>query len=282
MSLWDYFLSAILGVRTYKEDHSTFNDKSRRYVKLDDGRVLGIRRDETSESVSDEALVKEYTDLCSKFERGGALRRRKITEADQESLFKVLRDYIKHEDTLIVSRTTWYIGLNSFLFATYGFVVSSMIKSVLEHSSDAGQIASSITAGKIGVAAITTALALVGLFSSVTTAISVRAANNSIRALRLFWEQNGESRLQKFEIYTKNGLPVMTHHDFPYIVGGGPGFRTAGRGRTTSKVLPILMCTMWIVLMVSPIAMLSAIPNNRSEPNADQPGKLEPDQASMP
>lgn len=117
-------------------------------------------------------------------------------------LYDKFRMYCNHEDSLVNSRNSWFIGLNSFLFTS--IALSYFVFGEKYYSSPS-----------IFVFLYSTLLSLVGLMSSFATYMSVHSAFRAIYAVNDMWiehyEKPFESELSKLGIK----LPGMMGGAFP-------------------------------------------------------------------
>ena len=146
------------------------------------------------------------------------------------NIYREFRDYIKHEDNLVNFRTSWFIQLNSFLFAAMALLLTrDNSKPMTELNLYFGLM-----------------VCFVGGLISYTTFRSVGAAIRSMKEIRLLWMEN----------YEKNVISRAGSEDlpevriFPYLLGGGPGNGIAKMGRKSSIVIPIAVICIWILTSI--------------------------------
>jgi hypothetical protein len=90
--------------------------------------------------------------------------------------FKMMRDAIKHEDTLTNYRTTWMLVFHGFLFSAYATAGG------LGNPAASGAPAA-LCHGSVGLSI----LSVLGVLSAIATAIGTSAADKQLRATRDWW-----------------------------------------------------------------------------------------------
>lgn len=145
-----------------------------------------------------------------------------------ESIYIIYRDYIKHEDSLVNSRTTALITIQSFVLATFGLCYQERYKmalNVIDKSEYTllGPIA-------IEYNGFLLALGLVGLATSVIGLLSIHCAHKAISHLEESWKA----------IAAEN----PTEH-LPGLTGGGKASVTIG-GSHFSIFTPIFLILFWL------------------------------------
>jgi hypothetical protein len=139
-----------------------------------------------------------------------------------------MRSYLEHEDELVNQRTTWFVTLNSLLFAAIGLtfhVFDSSNQSVTLLSDSNYDLA----------AFLLISMPFVGLISSVITFRSVTAANNSAIMIDKKWD-NFSSR------YHLTSL-------FPALAAGGYS-KIFSAGRRLGVALPFVMAPIWSLALL--------------------------------
>ena len=153
-------------------------------------------------------------------------------EPDRE-LYCIYRDYVAHEDDLINNRAGWFIQLHSFLIASYGIVVASVITTFFpsEHASVPAILPQLVACGLL------LGITIIGA-SSGTALLSISAADAAIRSLRRKWEE-------------LPGTDAMT--ELPSMTGGGAK-GIAIRGATFQLALPVAMLVLWLLSFAVPVS----------------------------
>lgn len=160
-------------------------------------------------------------------------------------IYKLYREKVTHEDALVNFRTSWFMGLQAILFPTYILALRFV----------------DIEQAPI----VPRSIAVVGLVSSVTSFLSVRAAVEAINKTTQKWTHPYIDR--------PNGrfveMPVRDLVDplaiLPAIKGGGASTGIAFRGNVSSIVLPIVVMTFWsMTLILGPPISVAVSPQNSS------------------
>lgn len=180
------------------------------------------------------------------------LARRKNTEAFKSlsdtgtiEVFNLLRSYIQHEDNLVHQRTTWFLQLNSFLFASVAIIFSG---------EDAPM---AFTAVQLTL--FVRLICVVGCCSAVVTLLGIWAAYSSTKALKDVWIDKYEPLCRDLGIATSHRL--IDEHDFeavkrihlrndptrplPYMKGGAGRMGIAKKGRYLAMTLPSVIGLSW-------------------------------------
>ncbi|MCY1400542.1 hypothetical protein D9M71_156350 [compost metagenome] len=158
-----------------------------------------------------------------------------VTEKDEKDekdekkqrLYEIYRDYIKHEDSLIHSRTSSLITIQSFVLATFGFCYQERYKMALKFA----QSKTPINLGPIAIeyGGFLLALGLVGLATSYIALRSIRSAHTAIKNIEAQWNK----------IDSKNPATYL-----PGITGGGKSSATRDGGRF-SIYTPMFFIFFW-------------------------------------
>lgn len=153
---------------------------------------------------------------------------RTIPPKDFDTLFSLYRDYLKHEDGLINYRATWFVGVQSFLIATFGLSYQKKFEVVAQaiKNCSIGQLKGSIYLYDISLFL----LVIVGIFSSYAAISSIRAAVEAIDELQRKWKE---------EI-----IQGQTLHHLPNIIGGGMK-DTVKDGAELALNLPVFFLRFW-------------------------------------
>lgn len=148
------------------------------------------------------------------------------------ALYKLYRDYMKHEDDLLNQRTTWHLLIQGFLFTTLGVIG--------EWQNPHGEDRLYLLRGFL-----VYILVLAGLVIAVAASISVNAANDAIEALYKKWQRV----LITYQRESKNLLPE--------IAGGGDA-TARDSGKRPTVWIPRVLIAAWIL-----IGLMSAIDHVR-------------------
>jgi hypothetical protein len=140
-------------------------------------------------------------------------------------LYKVYRDYMKHEDDLLNQRTTWLLVIQGFLFATLAVLG--------EWVSPKDPLSDLLRTERLYLIYV---LVGVGIFIAVAAFISILAANEAIDSLQEKWEK--ELR----EHYRAEDWDL-----FPEIAGGGHK-KAKARGKTPALAIPCIVSLAWIIV----------------------------------
>ena len=169
----------------------------------------------------------EVSDAGSEGEDGTDLQ--SVSDKSIE-IYKLYREKVVHEDTLINFRTSWFVTLQAFLFTSFA-----------------------LSLGKLsgGAAAVAPMLfSIVGLAACITTLISVFAANSAINKTTEKWTKpykDHEGReLEKGVRDIIDPVGIL-----PALKGAGSNQGIAFRGSISSKGLPFVIGAFWIFLMIT-------------------------------
>lgn len=166
-------------------------------------------------------------------------------------VFELLRRYVAHEDELVHQRTTWFLTLNSFLFASIALVLSAEAAPPY------------IAEWQVSLFFILVGIA--GLTSSVTASYGIWAAYSSTKAIKDLWVDKYEPLSKDFNASTVRRQPdeddfediktIRFRNDptrpLPYLKGGGGRYRIASRGRYVAISLPIVIGISWLLFLAA-------------------------------
>ncbi len=164
-------------------------------------------------------------------------------------VYNLLRKYMEHEDSLVHQRTSWFLTLNSFLFASVALVLSA----------DAEKFAFS----RAELTAFLVILAVIGTVSSVVAFLGISAAYASTKAIKDTWVDKYEPLAKDFglnafhrpvddddfEIIKRTTFRNDPTRLLPYIKGGGGRYSIARRGRYLANGMPVLIGASWILFI---------------------------------
>ena len=149
------------------------------------------------------------------------MRRGHVTESDHKlghpafrdepnqshAIYKIYIDYIRHENDLMHQRTTWFLAIQSLLFASFGY----LILTYFESSASYIFLSPDVPVPKI------VELYIESLTICTFGMVSTKSAEKSIKAARL--AQN--SLVDKWELIRNSTLHQDTLADtFPRLMGG--------------------------------------------------------------
>lgn len=115
---------------------------------------------------------------------GGTPSSPPLTAAELDQLYERIRRYVEHEDNVFNQRMSWFITINSFLFATVGLVFQAMPQALTV--SDRTQASLLL----LGMAAIISIVALTAILVCLFTARVLDHARHSMKRLCEIWEYN--------------------------------------------------------------------------------------------
>ena len=146
-------------------------------------------------------------------------------------IYKLYREKVVHEDTLVNFRTSWFIALQAFLFSALAFSIGR----------NDGQIPISSTF----------MLSLLGLVVSGFTLASVWAANRAIDKTADKWKDGYKDPKNDREL--KKGVRDIIDPMglLPAIKGGGGDGRIALLGSLLSVGLPTIVAIYWLVFLMA-------------------------------
>jgi len=164
-------------------------------------------------------------------------------------LYAELRDYVKHEDSLINHRTTWLMTVQAFLIATFGFSYQKRFE-VLSHARLENAVASlSDLIWQFDVFLII--LSVVGIGTSATARRSVTAAVEAIESVDECWNKLKASGGWRRSCDEE---PMLSY--LPDITGGG-NKAASRKGIGLSADLPLFFLILWIGFCALSLAILA-------------------------
>lgn len=166
-------------------------------------------------------------------------------------LYQLLRSYLQHEDNLVHYRTSWFLTLNSFLFAAVALILSADSEKILFTRDE--------------VDGFLLILGLVGFLSAVATLFGIVAAHASTKALKDLWVDKyeplcidldlsfGHRSVHEFDFedIKKTRFRNDPTRPLPYIKGGGGRFGIAKKGRYLANSMPIIIGGSWLFFIGS-------------------------------
>jgi hypothetical protein len=149
--------------------------------------------------------------------------------------YKIFRDYIEHEDSLINERLLWNITIQGALMAAYGFSIQKLADVV---GAAGATPSAAATSEATGLHRLIMLLPFIGGPISLLSWTGVLAAQTAIRRLEATWVNVAEKEHPP-------GPPTL-----PGIVGGGGG-ETHGWGLIAPNLFPWLFVLAWVALAVN-------------------------------
>jgi hypothetical protein len=129
---------------------------------------------------------------------------------EQSAVYQAYRSYVQHEDDLIATRTNWFIGLQSFLFAGFSLGLQKKYEIAAQIGPDAAAgAAAQNAAAQLDLALI--ALAVFGLASAIAAVLGVFAATIAINRLRGQYREASAAAPENYDM-------------FPDLIGAGSNF----------------------------------------------------------
>lgn len=150
--------------------------------------------------------------------------------------YELHRSYIIHEDNLINNRVGWFIQLHSFLLATYGIIIGSVVTTYFSENVP-DRYTSTVLRSILPFALF--GITFIGVCSAHSAKSSISAANQAIQDINKRW---------------KSKYPRASQ-DFPGLIGGGDEASDA-RGARLHHFLPLAMEKMWAVSLMIPGTLL--------------------------
>jgi hypothetical protein len=138
--------------------------------------------------------------------------------------YKIFRDYVQHEDSLINNRALWNINIQGFLFGSYAFTVQKLAEIQAENG-----------AFPFILPLLIIMIPCVGLAVSTTSWVGIRAAQRSIARLKSDWETE---QAQHYQAESRK-LPGLT---------GGGDERNHRHGFWAPSVFPLVFVAAWVIL----------------------------------
>lgn len=142
-----------------------------------------------------------------------------LCTTDADKAYARLRDYLKHEDSLINWRLTWNFGLQTLLLGGFGYLYRAAGPGKTSELDDLHHI------GELG-------MPILGLFLGFASYVGVVAAQRSIAKLSTMWSK----------------AEVEDRSLFPNLAGGGSWFASAfGIYASLGPIFALLIT--WTVLL---------------------------------
>lgn len=162
--------------------------------------------------------------------------------SDQKNVYDVVRDYIKHEDTLIFQRLSGYSTVQAFLVATYGPSLQKKLEVVekIAEKFSGSPVPWPLSLTMIHIEVFLIALCLAGLALSIAAFFSINAAQVAIANLRSHLE--AQQALPRFAFLA----------EYPKATGGGSD-QAWHRGPIFGLLVPLLLSALWMALLVMTI-----------------------------
>ncbi|HTT82215.1 MAG TPA: hypothetical protein VMF67_01910 [Rhizomicrobium sp.] len=199
---------------------------------------------------------------------------------DDLPIYKLFRDYVKHEDSLINNRLSWLLTIHGFLYATYGFTIQKKLEiaaklATVLSTSPPGYLKCLGSMGNLGITIIQMELFLlcivaVGLLISLVGLLSINAARRAANSLRdIFsgqyafaqvlpsqrphrrlrnWLRLRRSRRPRPMRFGADSLFILsdgTRVFFAPQIGGGGQSALTGRGIIAALAIPSILMLSW-------------------------------------
>ena len=165
-----------------------------------------------------------------------------MTAPSDLDIYNVYRDYIKHEDSLLGSRLSSFLTMNSFMIGASVIILGSMIGALSRLKLDSDRLLILVCLGTV----IHTILAVTGRESAKLTATSIQAATDALAKLR----DHGNERLEA-GIARKDFPPVTNAR---LLTDAEKGLLDTGTG--IMRGIPLQMATIWLLIGIMPFLML--------------------------
>ena len=168
-----------------------------------------------------------------------------IPQSEAIALYNVYRDYVKHEDTLMNVRMTWFLTTQAFLFSCYALLNQKRISAgAFEVVRSWEEFSGGVTDLKFKFSTvILTLICFFGYFTARRSYISVRAASLAVMALRRKWD----SELAQDPAFSS--LPAIT---------GSGDEKALNEGWASTAFLPRAAMVIWVLIAVAHILLLRA------------------------
>ena len=158
-----------------------------------------------------------------------------IPQSEAIALYNVYRDYVKHENTLMNVRMTWFLTTQAFLFSSYALLNQKRISAGnFELIRSWQEFIGGITDLKFKFF-ILMLIRFFGYFAARRSYISVRAASLAIIALRSKWDAE----------FARRG-PFIS---LPGITGGGDD-KARDEGWASAAFLPKAAMVIWGLIAI--------------------------------
>jgi hypothetical protein len=160
-----------------------------------------------------------------------------IPQSEAIALYNVYRDYVKHENTLMNVRMTWFLTTQAFLFSCYALLNQKRINTGNFELVRSWQEFVDITELKFRFGTLILMLiCFFGIFTARRSYISVRAASLAILALRNKWDAE----------FARRG-PFIS---LPGITGGGDD-KARDEGWASAAFLPKAAMVIWVLIAIT-------------------------------
>ena len=133
--------------------------------------------------VDSDALQTNANELNALVGNPGAVVAARYSTLPIHELYKIFRDYVEHEDTLVNNRLLWNINIQGFLFATYGFTIQKLaeVQAIRNQEIVVGT-------GTVAMRCLIVFLPVLGISISYLSWKGVKAAQNAIARLEGEWD----------------------------------------------------------------------------------------------
>ncbi|MGK7880119.1 MAG: hypothetical protein AB4060_08465 [Crocosphaera sp.] len=212
-----------------KQQFEEIKEKSDQ-IKAKSEEITDISDTEERRSKSEEItnISKEITDICE------GITSLSDKDPSQIELYKIYRDYIKHEDSLINNRLTWLLLAEGFFFTSYCSIVSSSPSSSTCGFTDYKTILCILTSShSSSICQLQLILIFTGILVGVFGSVGIVASSRSIDSFKSFGQQ-------KLTNTRDLGLPDLT--------GGFDGLAKK-IGLTPRLTIPPLIICIWVYVL---------------------------------
>jgi hypothetical protein len=165
------------------------------------------------------------------------------------ALFAVYRSYIIHQYELMHHRTTWFVGINAFLFTTYGFTIQKRMELALAATINGSiQPCGIIRSPLAYLDVFLIFLCMMGFSLSIVSLIILRSANNPIEQLHRYFDATMAGMGRKIP-GGSDIPPTGIRFVLPYIVGGFLE-KNMQTGRKVTARIPYVMMVFWCAIAI--------------------------------
>jgi len=162
-----------------------------------------------------------------------------LQNADVLELFKIFRDYLKHEGQLLNWRVTYFTATQAFFFGAYAFFAQDKIKNgKLVFVQSGNELIERLRAVD-PTFFVVLAISIFGIVAARKSLGSIRAALLAIHTLKEKWHR-----------LTLDG---SLHPELPELTGGGSKDAYAV-GHSSATFLPHMAISGWVLIAISPLS----------------------------
>jgi len=156
-----------------------------------------------------------------------------LSNRDTYDVFYIYRDYVKHQYSLTDHRTTWFVSINSFLFAAFAITLQTLASATNGHLSD-------IRADTLILLRV---ICFVGAYSALIAYILIESSRRPIGRIAEKWEKHiGTDKLEDKVADELKGTDLL-------LLVGGVSRAAAFWGRFGTPLFTLVVAVAWLALI---------------------------------